>query len=126
LIGTRAGNINMENSFDVLSTAISLHVSARGGTYKVVSDVPVSVAEEERVTTLFMPTHGIHLMRVRENTNLRDTATTYDVPILGNSVSFKGAHEDMGRITAEELEQVRGSKQSDILARSKRTQCMKQ
>jgi len=126
LIGTRAGNINMENSFDVLSTAISLHVSARGGTYKVVSDVPVSVAEEERVTTLFMPTHGIHLMRVRENTNLRDTATTYDVPILGNSVSFKGAHEDMGRITAEELEQVRGSKQSDILARSKRKQCMKQ
>ena len=28
LIGTRAGNIDMENGFDVLSTATSLHVSS--------------------------------------------------------------------------------------------------
>jgi len=110
LIGTRAGNIDMENGFDVLSTATSLHVSSRGGTYKVVSDVPVSVAEGERITTLFMPTHGTHLMRVHEHTNLRDTAATYDVPIFGNPVSFKDAHEDMGRITVEELEQARGAK----------------
>jgi hypothetical protein len=110
LIGTRAGNINMENGFDVLSTATSLHVSSRGGTYKVVSDVPVSVAAGERVTTLFMPTHGTHLMRVHEHTNLRDTAATYDVPIFGNPVSFKDAHEDMGRITVEELERVRNAK----------------
>jgi hypothetical protein len=109
LIGTRAGNINMENGFDVLSTATSLQVSSRGGTYKVVSDVPVSVAEGERVTTLFMPTHGTHLMRVHEHTNLRDTAATYDVPILGNPVSFKDAHEDMGRITVEALEQARSA-----------------
>ena len=110
LIGTRAGNIAMENGFDVLSTATSLQVSSRGGTYKVVSNVPVSVAEGERVTTLFMPTHGTHLMRVHEHTNLRDTAATYDVPIFGNPVSFKDAHEDMGRITVEELEQARGAK----------------
>jgi hypothetical protein len=110
LIGTRAGNIDMENGFDVLSTATSLQVSSRGGTYKVVSDVPVSVAAGERVTTLFMPIHGTHLMRVHEHTNLRDTAATYDVPICGNPVSFKDAHEDMGRITVEELEQARGAK----------------
>jgi hypothetical protein len=110
LIGTRAGNIDMENGFDVLSTATSLQVSSRGGTYKVVSDVPVSVAAGERVTTLFMPMHGTHLMRVHEHTNLRDTAATYDVPICGNPVSFKDAHEDMGRITVEELEQARGAK----------------
>jgi hypothetical protein len=110
LIGTRAGNIDMENGFDVLSAATSLQVSSRGGTYKVVSDVPVSVAEGERVTTLFMPTHGTHLMRVHELTNLRDTTATYDVPICGNPVSFKDAHEDMGRITVEELEQARGAK----------------
>ncbi len=110
LIGTRAGNIDMENGFDVLSTATSLQVSSRGGTYHVVSDVPVSVAEGERITTLFMPTHGTHLMRVHEHTNLRDTAATYDVPIFGNPVSFKDAHEDMGRITVEELEQARGAK----------------
>jgi len=109
LIGTRAGNIDMENGFDVLSTATSLHVSSRGGTYKVVSDVPVSVAAGERVTTLFMPTHGTYLMRVHEHTNLRDTAATYDVPIFGNPVSFKDAHEDMGRITVEELERVRSA-----------------
>jgi hypothetical protein len=100
----------MENGFDVLSTATSLHVSSRGGTYKVVSDVPVSVAAGERVTTLFMPTHGTYLMRVHEHTNLRDTAATYDVPIFGNPVSFKDAHEDMGRITVEELERVRSAK----------------
>jgi hypothetical protein len=110
LIGTRAGNIDMENGFDVLSTATSLQVSSRGGTYKVVSDVPVSVAAGERVTTLFMPTHGTHLMRVHEHTNLRDTPATYDIPICGNSVSFKDAHEDMGRITVEALEQARGAK----------------
>jgi hypothetical protein len=110
LIGTRAGNIDMENGFDVLSTATSLQVSSRGGTYKVVSDVPVSVAAGERVTTLFMPTHGTHLMRVHEHTNLRDTTATYDVPTCGNPVSFKDAHEDMGRITVEELEQARGAK----------------
>ncbi len=110
LIGTRAGNINIENGFDVLSTAPGLQVASRGGMYKVVSDVPVSVAEGERVTTLFMPTHGTHLMRVHEHTNLRDTAATYDVPICGNPVSFKDAHEDMGRITVEELEQARSTK----------------
>ena len=114
LIGTRAGNIDMDNGFDVLSTSPSLQVSSRGGTYKVVSDVPVSVAEGERVTTLFMPTHGTYLMRVHEHTNLRDTATTYDVPIFGNPVSFKDAHEDMGRITVEELERVRSAKLSSF------------
>ena len=110
LIGTRAGNINIENGFDVLSTAPGLQVASRGGMYKVVSDVPVSVAAGERVTTLFMPTHGTHLMRVHEHTNLRDTAATYDVPICGNPVSFKDAHEDMGRITVEALEQARSTK----------------
>ena len=110
LIGARAGNIDIEHGFDVLSTAPSLQVSSRGGMYKVVSDVPVSVAEGERVTTLFMPTYGTHLMRVHEHTNLRDTAATYDVPICGNPVSFKDAHEDMGRITVEELEQARSTK----------------
>ena len=110
LIGTRAGNIDIEHGFDVLSTATSLQVSSRGGMYKVVSDVPVSVAAGERVTTLFMPTYGTHLMRVHEHTNLRDTAATYDVPICGNPVSFKDAHEDMGRITVEELEQARSTK----------------
>lgn len=117
LISTQAGNINMEHGFDVLSTAISLQVSSRGGTYKVVSDVPVAAAEGERVTTLCMPTHGTHLMRVRENTNLRDTAATYDVPILGNPVSFKDAHEDMGRITVEALEQVRGATEAEVRAK---------
>jgi hypothetical protein len=57
-----------------------------------------------------MPTHGTHLMRVHEHTNLRDTAATYDVPIFGNPVSFKEAHEDMGRITIEALEHARGAK----------------
>ena len=109
LIGTRAGNIAMENGFDVLSTATSLQVSSRGGAYKVVSDIPVSVAAGERVTTLFMPTHGTHLMRVHETTNLRDTTATYDVPIFGNPVSFKEAHEDMGRITVEALERARSA-----------------
>lgn len=138
LIGTRAGNIDMVHGFDVLSTATSLQVSSRGGTYKVISDVPVSVAAGERVTTLFMPTHGTHLMRVHEHTNLRDTAATYDVPIFGNPVSFKEAHEDMGRITIEALEHARGAKlpsvhiprpslpvslasQSDMVARGRET-----
>jgi hypothetical protein len=138
LIGTRAGDIDMVHGFDVLSTATSLQVSSRGGTYKVVSDVPVSVATGERVTTLFMPTHGTHLMRVHEHTNLRDTVATYDVPIFGNPVSFQEAHEDMGRITIEALEHARGAKlpsvhisrpslpvpltsQSDIVARGRET-----
>lgn len=117
LIGTQAGHITIENGFDVLSTAFSLHVSSRGGTYQVVSDVPVSVAAGERATTLFMPTYGTHLMYVHEHTNLRDTAATYDVPILGNPVSFKDAHEDMGKITVEALERVRSARKARVMAR---------
>ena len=76
----------------------------------MVSDIPVSVAAGERVTTLFMPTHGTHLMRVHELQTFETRAATYDVAIFGNPVSFKDAHEDMGRITVEELEQVRSAK----------------
>jgi hypothetical protein len=53
-------------------------------------------------------------MRVHEHTNLRDTAATYDVPIFGNPVSFKAAHEDMGKITVEELERIRSAKLSSL------------
>jgi hypothetical protein len=49
-------------------------------------------------------------MRVHEHTNLRDTPATYDIPVCGNPVSFKDAHEDMGKITVEALEQARGAK----------------
>jgi phosphomannomutase len=109
LIGTCADSIRAEGSFDVESTVASLTLKRRSGSYKVVSNASVTAAEGERVTTLFLPEGHEVLMRVHEDTDLRNKPTTYDVPILGNAISFKDAHNQMSNIDPLELERRRSA-----------------
>jgi hypothetical protein len=117
LIGTRARVVRADRAFDVESVVDELVLAARAGSYQVVSPEPVAVAVGERVTTLFLPTGEVHLMRVQEDTDLRDKGATYDVPILGNSLSFREAHERMSSGEAEQLLERRGKAIEGVLAR---------
>ncbi len=114
LIGTRAGNIQAREAFDVLSIADRLILEPRGGTYKVVSRDLVRAGPGERLTTLFLPGKEL-LFRVLEQTDLRDRKANYDRPILGNPLSFRDAHEAMGRVAPEELAARREGREREVL-----------
>jgi len=116
LIGTRAGNVEIRDGFDVLSTVADLRIQPRGGTYKVVSAAPVHADRGERLTTLFLPALGARLFRVHEETNLREKVATYSVPILGNPLSFQQAHEEMGTLGVDVLEKSRREAEEIVLA----------
>jgi len=117
LIGTRARSLRADRAFDVESAVDELVLGARSGSYQVVSPEPVLAAPGERVTTLFLPTGEVHLMRVREDTDLRDKAATYDVPVLGNALSFREAHERMSNGEAEQLLERRRKAIDGVLSR---------
>jgi hypothetical protein len=115
LIGTRAANIRAEGAFDVLSTVRDLTLKPRAGTYKVVSRDPVRAAAGERLTTLFLPGRSPCLFKVGEETPLQDKAATYDVPILGNPMSFREAHAQMGKVSVEDLDAARRRAEQEVL-----------
>lgn len=91
LLGTHASTVRAHDAFDVGSTVTELDLGPRAGAYKIVSDDAVTVPEGERCTTVFLP-EGPVMMRVHEDTNLRDKPTTYAVPWGDNSLSFESAH----------------------------------
>ncbi len=93
LLGTRAGKLYGYNAFDVQSTVVNLKLSSQSGTYKVISKDTVELKEGERATSIFFADGTSVLMRVSEDTDLRDRALTYDVPICGNRLSFSTVHE---------------------------------
>ena len=106
LIGTQCGLIEAQQAFDVQSTASELHLAERAGAYKVVAGEAVRAAAGERLTTVFLPS-GAHLLRVREDTDLRDRATFYDAAILDNSLSFAEAHDQAVAADPQATEQRR-------------------
>ena len=91
VLGSRVGTLTARQAFDIGSTTPALTLGPGAGAYKVVTDVAVEVGEGERCTTVFLP-GGPVMMRVHQDTDLRDTPTTYDVPCCGNAMSFKDAH----------------------------------
>jgi phosphomannomutase len=103
LIGTRARDIRAHKAFDMLSTAVELRLAPRSGSYRVVDDGSVAAGPGERVTTLFLRS-GPTLVRVHEDTDLDDRAATYEVPILGNTLSLADAHHAAVEMDAEQLE----------------------
>lgn len=123
LIGTHAHNVQVRHGFDVLSTAKDLVIGPGGGAYQVVSSRPVQVAQEERITTLFLPDNGPQIFRVKENTDLKDKNKNYAVPIMGNPLSFQEAHIKMGKISIEDLTSKRQQARQqtiDLIAMSKK------
>jgi phosphomannomutase len=115
LVGTRAGNVEICDGFEILSRVTELRIEPRGGTYKVISDSPVHAGRGERLTTLFLTATGPRLFRVHEDTNLRDQAATYDVPILGNPLSFQQAHAAMTKLGLNWVENSRGEAEATVL-----------
>ena len=109
LIGTRGRTVLAQEAFDIGSTVGDMTLRHRAGSYKVVSSEPVTANDGERITTLFLPNGQDVLMRGHEDTDLRDKQTTYDVPILGNAVSFKDAHSQMIGIDPVELDDRRNA-----------------
>lgn len=116
LIGTRAGVVQARHAFDVQSVAPALTLGERAGSYKVVSEAPVTADALERVTTLFLPERAV-LVRVREDTDLRDRAANYDRPILGNPISFRDAHRILSELDPDVLEARRSAEIRVVLAR---------
>jgi hypothetical protein len=106
LIGTRTSSINAQHSFDVESWAPALDLAERAGSYRIISDQPVALGEQERATSLFL-SEAPSLFRVREDTDLRDRNNNYDKPILGNPVSFAEAHCRMSALSVAELKRRR-------------------
>jgi phosphomannomutase len=115
LIGTRAGKIEAREGFDVLSTVTDLRLEPRSGTYKVVANQPVHARPRERLTTLFLPPLGPRIFRVFEDTDLKNKAANYAVSILGNPLSFREAHAEMGAMETKILEKCRREAEAAVL-----------
>jgi len=119
MIGTRCGRVLANEAFDVGSVATELRLGARGGSYKVVADHPVDVCAGQRCTTVFLPS-GAVLLRADETTDLRDRASTYDVPILGNPIAFAEAHATVLAVDPVALERDRRTRQADVVNNRRR------
>ena len=113
LLGTRCGTLVAREAFDLESTAATLDLAPRAGAYKVIGEDPVSAGPGERVTTVFLP-GGEALLRVHEDTDLRDRAANYDRPILGNAVSFAAAHAAVTAADPADLELRRARRRAEV------------
>jgi phosphomannomutase len=116
LIGTRARKVTARGAFDVSSVVTELTLAERAGSYKLVSEDPVVVDRGMRATTLSLPGRTT-LMTVAEDTDLRDRAATYDVPVHGNAISFREAHALMLETDPAEVETRRAPLIAKILAK---------
>ena len=115
LVGTRAQTLRAQEAFDVLSTASDLELASRSGSYKLVSKSPVRVEAGARATTVFTEDED-YLMRVRESTDLRDRASNYDRPILGNPMSFSELHQRVVNADPKSVHQRREHLRQDVSA----------
>ncbi|ACY16735.1 mannose-6-phosphate isomerase, class I [Haliangium ochraceum] len=119
LIGTRCGSLHAEGAFDILSTARSMQLAPRAGAYRVLADEPVSAGPGERITTV-LGSAGEQLVRVHEDTDLRDRAAHYDQPIRGNAQSFRALHAEVTAADPSALEERRALRREAIAERLSR------
>jgi hypothetical protein len=118
LVGTRAGVVYGHRAFDVDSAVGVLRLAPGAGSYRVVDPKQVSVSESQRVTSLFLDPVGaapLHLW-VREDTDLRARKEQYDVPVLGNPISFAEAHARASALEPDELASRRDAQLEVVLA----------
>lgn len=115
LVGTRAGRLVARDAFDVGSVVRDLRLDPGSGAYRVASTAPVAAGPGERVTTVVLPDRSL-LMRVHEGTDLRDRTRTYDVPILGNPLSFRDAHRLVTDADPADLDAARSALEARVRA----------
>jgi hypothetical protein len=105
LVGTHADKLHARDAFDVDSSVRELRLAPLAGSYRVVDAGTVEVAAGERLTSLFLAPVGEPPLQlsVSEETDLRRRQETYDVPIMGNPISFAEAHERASALDPDEL-----------------------
>lgn len=116
LVGSRCRRVDVQGGFDVRSVTDALRIDPQGGAYRVVSRASVHVPPRERATTLFLP-EGPTLMRVSEDTELRDRPNAYDVPIAGNPMSFAEARARVLEEDPEAWVQRRAQAEAEVQAK---------
>ena len=116
LVGTQAVAVKARGAVDVESVAPRLDLAERAGTYRVLSEQPVTVRAGERLTTVTTPDAALHL-RVDEGANLRDRAASYDVPVGDNPVSFAEARARVLAADPEALARLRAERRATLLDR---------
>lgn len=119
LVGTRAREVRGRDAFDVDSAVGTLELAPGAGSYRVVDPGTVRVAPSQRMTSLFLAPLGeppLHLV-VDENTDLRQRKEQYDVPILGNAISFAEAHARASALDPDELARRRDAAIGRVLGR---------
>jgi hypothetical protein len=90
LLGTHVEELSAEGAFDVGSRVGRLRLAPESGAYRLL-ERDAEVGPGERATTVILEDEAL-LLRVEEDTDLRDRTRTYDVPILGNPRSFRDVH----------------------------------
>ncbi|MEM6559606.1 MAG: hypothetical protein AAF605_07455 [Myxococcota bacterium] len=113
LIGTRCHRMNARSAFDVQSCAPVMELAPRAGCYKVVAAEPVRAAAGERVASVFLADQAVTL-RVHEDTDLRDRALHYDVPIGENPMAFADAHREVLKTDPASVEERRRQKSDEV------------
>jgi hypothetical protein len=78
-------------------------LEAKSGIYRSIGLKPLSLESNMRQGTLLLNDKQIDLV-VRDDTNLRDKETTYNVPILGNPLSFHDAYNLMYGVSMSDLD----------------------
>jgi len=118
MLGTTAARVRAEDAFDHGTLAPELTLGQRSGSYRIIADSPVVVPPGERLTTVFLP-DGPVTLRVHETTALRDRANCYDVPILGNPLSFRDAHQRAAEVDPVHRTALRRQLREKLLRRSR-------
>ena len=118
LIGTRCNELNSDHAFDIQSVAKKMNLASRSGAYRVISGEPVEARTGQRLATIFLSGSEM-LLRANESTDLRDLAASYDVPILGNEMSFRKAHKLVTATDPERIDRRRSKKRVELLTEGK-------
>ena len=100
-------NPAIDHAFCVSSTRANVTLKPQSGIYKSIGAEPLTLEEGMRHGTL-LTSEGPVGMKVHEDTNLRDKDSTYNVPILDNTMSFAAAYDEMLGVSVDELERRQG------------------
>ncbi|MFH1552344.1 MAG: hypothetical protein ABID83_01725 [Candidatus Omnitrophota bacterium] len=101
------GDVEITDAFAVRSVRTGRAVmKAKSGIYESLGAGELVLEEGMRHVTV-LTSKGPVDMKVSEDTNLRDKAKTYNVPIFDNEISFEEAYNEMFGVSMEELEERR-------------------
>ena len=104
IIDSEFGNIEMNGAFAVRSVRPGYTVlPENSGLYDSIGTDSLVLEKGMRHVSV-LTGDNVFGMKVSEETDLRDKDNTYNVPILGNDISFNEAYNKMFGVSMEELE----------------------